>query len=59
MASSKEIQVEQRRQYIRLVRMEAGKTTLKEALDEMEAEMDQEDVAWIRQKILKEGVEVK
>ena len=55
MPNLKEIQIEQRRQLIRLYRMKSGEMSLDKVIDEMEAEMDQEDVAFIRQKILKQS----
>ena len=55
MPSIKEISVEQRRQLIRLLKIKKGETDIDTAINEMEAEMEQEEVAFVRQKILGEG----
>ena len=59
MATLREIQVEQRRQLVRLLRVYQQNPHpvigLDIAIDDLEAEMDQEEVAWVRRKILGEG----
>jgi len=57
MPSLKEIQIDQRRQLIKLYRMKSGEMTLDKVINEMEAEMDQEEVAFIQKKIFKSNGE--
>ena len=51
MPSIKEIQVEQRRKLILLLKLRRGETDIDKAIRDLIAEMDQEDVAWVEKQM--------
>ena len=59
MPNTREIQVEQRRQLIRLLRIKMQNPNdvigLDTAIEDVEAEMDDKDIEWVRLKILGES----
>jgi len=51
MPSYKEIQIEQRRRLVTLLRLRNGEIDLEMVISDLIAEMDQEDVAWVEKQV--------
>ena len=55
MPNYKEIQIEQRRRLVMLLRLRNGEIDLEMVISDLIAEMDQEDVAWVEKQVAGKG----